>query len=181
MCFWNKQSVPVSKLAAEHVIGQCLPPPKEIILKRAADIAEALYNVPRNHNQIPALGNSASHGMMGVNSFSGQLAVNVSDTAQGKGKSRASILVFKSWVLVKSLDVLVNAERHYPALQCNICDRQNKSSGIIYRWSQLSVIQAGNRLSGDGWLVTNKSNSFKPLQKYLRSVTLQFSSPSSSK
>ncbi|XP_034414445.1 transcription factor COE3a isoform X8 [Cyclopterus lumpus] len=56
---------------------------QEIILKRAADIAEALYSVPRNHNQIPSLGNSASHGMMGVNSFSGQLSVNVSDSTQG--------------------------------------------------------------------------------------------------
>ncbi|XP_026207270.1 transcription factor COE3a isoform X3 [Anabas testudineus] len=56
---------------------------QEIILKRAADIAEALYSVPRNHNQIPSLGNTASHGMMGVNSFSGQLAVNVSETTQG--------------------------------------------------------------------------------------------------
>uniref|UniRef100_A0A7N8YD89 EBF transcription factor 3a n=1 Tax=Mastacembelus armatus TaxID=205130 RepID=A0A7N8YD89_9TELE len=56
---------------------------QEIILKRAADIAEALYSVPRNHNQIPSLGNTASHGMMGVNSFSGQLAVNVSESTQG--------------------------------------------------------------------------------------------------
>lgn len=64
---------------------------QEIILKRAADIAEALYNVPRNHNQIPALGNSASHGMMGVNSFSGQLAVNVSDTTQGTETSHARL------------------------------------------------------------------------------------------
>lgn len=80
----------MSKVAAELMTVRCLPPPQEIILKRAADIAEALYNVPRNHNQIPALGNSASHGMMGVNSFSGQLAVNVSDTAQGKGTSCAS-------------------------------------------------------------------------------------------
>ncbi|XP_050923726.1 transcription factor COE3a isoform X3 [Lates calcarifer] len=56
---------------------------QEIILKRAADIAEALYSVPRNHNQIPSLGNTASHSMMGVNSFSGQLAVNVSETTQG--------------------------------------------------------------------------------------------------
>uniref|UniRef100_A0A4W6EGZ8 IPT/TIG domain-containing protein n=1 Tax=Lates calcarifer TaxID=8187 RepID=A0A4W6EGZ8_LATCA len=55
---------------------------QEIILKRAADIAEALYSVPRNHNQIPSLGNTASHSMMGVNSFSGQLAVNVSETTQ---------------------------------------------------------------------------------------------------
>lgn len=64
---------------------------QEIILKRAADIAEALYNVPRNHNQIQALGNSASHGMMGVNSFSGQLAVNVSDTTQGTSHARLTL------------------------------------------------------------------------------------------
>ncbi|KAG7511862.1 transcription factor COE3 isoform X5 [Solea senegalensis] len=53
---------------------------QEIILKRAADIAEALYSVPRNHNQIPSLANTASHGMMGVNSFGSQLAVNVSES-----------------------------------------------------------------------------------------------------
>ncbi|XP_041738309.1 transcription factor COE3-like isoform X9 [Coregonus clupeaformis] len=53
---------------------------QEIILKRAADIAEALYSVPRTHNQIPSLANTASHGMMGVNSFSSQLAVNVSES-----------------------------------------------------------------------------------------------------
>uniref|UniRef100_A0AAZ3PS67 Transcription factor COE1 n=1 Tax=Oncorhynchus tshawytscha TaxID=74940 RepID=A0AAZ3PS67_ONCTS len=34
---------------------------QEIILKRAADIAEALYNVPRNHNQLSGLGNSSVH------------------------------------------------------------------------------------------------------------------------
>ncbi|XP_043559907.1 transcription factor COE1-A isoform X5 [Chiloscyllium punctatum] len=56
---------------------------QEIILKRAADIAEALYSVPRNHNQLPALSNTSVHaGMMGVNSFSGQLAVNVSESSQ---------------------------------------------------------------------------------------------------
>ncbi|XP_063303831.1 transcription factor COE1 isoform X1 [Pelobates fuscus] len=56
---------------------------QEIILKRAADIAEALYSVPRNHSQIPTLSNSSVHpGMMGVNSFSGQLAVNVSEPSQ---------------------------------------------------------------------------------------------------
>ncbi|XP_069755745.1 transcription factor COE3a isoform X5 [Narcine bancroftii] len=57
---------------------------QEIILKRAADIAEALYSVPRNHNQLPTLGNTPAHsGMMGVNSFSSQLAVNVSESSQG--------------------------------------------------------------------------------------------------
>ncbi|XP_039532586.1 transcription factor COE1-A isoform X2 [Pimephales promelas] len=75
--------------------------PKEVILKRAADlvealygmphnnqraadIAEALYNVPRNHNQLTGLTNSSVHAsMMGVNSFTGQLAVNVSESPQG--------------------------------------------------------------------------------------------------
>uniref|UniRef100_A0A8C1BGW4 Transcription factor COE1 n=1 Tax=Cyprinus carpio carpio TaxID=630221 RepID=A0A8C1BGW4_CYPCA len=54
---------------------------QEIILKRAADIAEALYNVPRGHNQLPGLANSSVHaGMMGVNSFHSQLAVNTAGT-----------------------------------------------------------------------------------------------------
>ncbi|XP_026114997.1 transcription factor COE3-like isoform X10 [Carassius auratus] len=66
---------------------------QEIILKRAADIAEALYSVPRNHNQIPSLANTASHGgMMGVNSFGGQLAVNVSETSQvGYSRNTSSV------------------------------------------------------------------------------------------
>ncbi|XP_035652430.2 transcription factor COE3-like isoform X3 [Oncorhynchus keta] len=62
---------------------------QEIILKRAADIAEALYSVPRNHNQVPSLANTASHSMMGVNSFSSQLAVNVSESqGNDQGYSR---------------------------------------------------------------------------------------------
>ncbi|XP_059398749.1 transcription factor COE1-A-like isoform X3 [Carassius carassius] len=57
---------------------------QEIILKRAADIAEALYNVPRNHNQLTGLTNSSVHAsMMGVNSFTGQLAINISESSQG--------------------------------------------------------------------------------------------------
>lgn len=69
--------------------GDGSPPAQEIILKRAADIAEALYSVPRNHNQIPTLGNTPAHtGMMGVNSFSSQLAVNVSETSQANDQGR---------------------------------------------------------------------------------------------
>ncbi|XP_070540208.1 transcription factor COE3-like isoform X14 [Ptychodera flava] len=56
--------------------------PKEIILKRAADLAEALYSMPRN--QLPALSaprspalNNTSAGMMGMNTFNSQLAVSV--------------------------------------------------------------------------------------------------------
>ncbi|CAG5872436.1 unnamed protein product [Menidia menidia] len=52
---------------------------QEIILKRAADIAEALYSVPRGHTQLSG---SSHSGMMGVNSFTGQLSVNVAEPAQ---------------------------------------------------------------------------------------------------
>ncbi|PWA29256.1 hypothetical protein CCH79_00020688, partial [Gambusia affinis] len=56
---------------------------QEIILKRAADLTEALYSVPRGHNQLPSLAGSAAHsGMMGVNSFSSQLAVNIGEATQ---------------------------------------------------------------------------------------------------
>ncbi|MEQ2187568.1 hypothetical protein GOODEAATRI_005989 [Goodea atripinnis] len=54
-------------------------PDREIILKRAADIAEALYSVPRTHTQLSG---STHTGMMGVNSFTGQLSVNVSEPSQ---------------------------------------------------------------------------------------------------
>nr|XP_019964807.1 PREDICTED: transcription factor COE3-like isoform X2 [Paralichthys olivaceus] len=65
---------------------------QEIILKRAADLTEALYSVPRSHNQLPSLtGSSAHSGMMGVNSFSSQLAVNISEASQAdQGYSRNS-------------------------------------------------------------------------------------------
>uniref|UniRef100_A0A3Q2QNY5 Transcription factor COE3-like n=1 Tax=Fundulus heteroclitus TaxID=8078 RepID=A0A3Q2QNY5_FUNHE len=65
---------------------------QEIILKRAADLTEALYSVPRSHNQLPSLTGSAAHsGMMAVNSFSSQLAVNISEASQAdQGYSRNS-------------------------------------------------------------------------------------------
>lgn len=65
----------------------CRPPPytsQDIILKRAADIAEALYSVPRNPGQLSSLaGTHGPAGMMGVNSFGSQLAVNIGDSPQG--------------------------------------------------------------------------------------------------
>ena len=48
-------------------------------MKRAADIAEALYSVPRGHTQLSG---SSHTGMMGVKSFTGQLSVNVSEPTQ---------------------------------------------------------------------------------------------------
>ncbi|XP_066429007.1 transcription factor COE3-like isoform X2 [Eleutherodactylus coqui] len=56
---------------------------QDIILKRAADIAEALYSVPRNSNQLSSLTTNHPHtGMMGVNSFGSQLAINIAESAQ---------------------------------------------------------------------------------------------------
>ncbi|XP_049837733.1 transcription factor collier, partial [Schistocerca gregaria] len=57
--------------------------PKEIILKRAADLAEALYSMPRN-NQLglsaPRSPPAAANGMpSGFNTYTGQLAVSVQD------------------------------------------------------------------------------------------------------
>ncbi|KAB0373519.1 hypothetical protein FD755_015178 [Muntiacus reevesi] len=60
---------------------------QDIILKRAADIAEALYSVPRNPSQIPALSSSPAHsGMMGINSYGSQLGVSISESTQGNNQ-----------------------------------------------------------------------------------------------
>ncbi|KAK2176820.1 hypothetical protein NP493_637g01027 [Ridgeia piscesae] len=70
--------------------------PKEIVLKRAADLAEALYSMPRNPNQLslppprsPAINNTTS-----FNSYTGQLAVSVQDATNGQwdeGYARAPV------------------------------------------------------------------------------------------
>ncbi|XP_051921364.1 transcription factor COE3-like isoform X3 [Hippocampus zosterae] len=61
---------------------------QDMILKRAADLTEALYSgVPRGHNQLPA----AHSGMMAVNSFGGQLSANISEASQAdQAYSRSS-------------------------------------------------------------------------------------------
>lgn len=62
---------------------------QDIILKRAADIAEALYSVPRNPAQIPALSSSPAHSsMMGINSYGSQLGVSISESAQGNNQGK---------------------------------------------------------------------------------------------
>lgn len=71
-----------------------LPHRQEMILKRAADIAEALYTtVPRGHNQLASLGSSSVHaGMMAVNSFTGS---EVAQTAnQGEQTHQETILAY---------------------------------------------------------------------------------------
>ncbi|XP_063245213.1 transcription factor collier [Bacillus rossius redtenbacheri] len=62
--------------------------PKEIILKRAADLAEALYSMPRN-NQLalsaPRSPSMPNNGMgAGFNTYTGQLAVSVQESGNGQ-------------------------------------------------------------------------------------------------
>ncbi|XP_017786780.1 PREDICTED: transcription factor collier-like [Nicrophorus vespilloides] len=62
--------------------------PKEIILKRAADLAEALYTMPRN-NQLSLSGprspTMSNNGMTSTfNTYTGQLAVSVQDSGNGQ-------------------------------------------------------------------------------------------------
>ncbi|KAJ8025896.1 Transcription factor COE3 [Holothuria leucospilota] len=71
----------LSKLVPRHP-GDPERLPKEIILKRAADLAEALYSMPRNQLPIapprsPALNNSPSSGsLVPMNSFGSQISVH---------------------------------------------------------------------------------------------------------
>ncbi|CAH0553239.1 unnamed protein product [Brassicogethes aeneus] len=69
--------------------------PKEIILKRAADLAEALYTMPRN-NQLslsgprsPTMGNNGMSSTF--NAYTGQLAVSVQDNGNEEyGRTQSS-------------------------------------------------------------------------------------------
>lgn len=66
-------------------------PFQDLILKRAADIAEALYSVPRGPAQLGTTHGPAA--MVGVNSFGTQLAVSIGDAAQGpeQGGQRGAV------------------------------------------------------------------------------------------
>lgn len=61
-----------------------------MILKRAADIAEALYTtVPRGHNQLAGLGSSSVHaGMMAVNSFTGSEVAQTANQGEWDGEKK---------------------------------------------------------------------------------------------
>ncbi|XP_069677853.1 transcription factor collier isoform X2 [Periplaneta americana] len=69
--------------------------PKEIILKRAADLAEALYSMPRN-NQLalsaPRSPTMTNNGMSsGFNTYTGQLAVSVQENGNEEyGRAQSS-------------------------------------------------------------------------------------------
>ncbi|XP_062492595.1 transcription factor COE4-like isoform X1 [Pezoporus occidentalis] len=66
---------------------------QDILLKRAADVAEALYSVPRSAGQVPPLAGThgPAAGVMGVSSFGSQLPVSIGDSPQGteQGYSRS--------------------------------------------------------------------------------------------
>lgn len=54
-----------------------------MLIKRAADIAEALYSVPRPHSQLQALPSSPAHGsVMGLGSYPSQLGVGLGEHGQ---------------------------------------------------------------------------------------------------
>ena len=58
-----------------------------MLLKRAADIAEALYSVPRPHSQLQALPSSPVHGsVMGLSSYPSQLGVSIVEPGQTSGQ-----------------------------------------------------------------------------------------------
>ncbi|XP_076368861.1 transcription factor collier-like [Tachypleus tridentatus] len=85
----------LSKLIPRHP-GDPERLPKEIVLKRAADLAEVLYSMPRN-NQLalppprsPSL-NSAT-AMSSFNAYAGQLAVNVQDNGTDYGRTQTNML-----------------------------------------------------------------------------------------
>ncbi|XP_030628938.1 transcription factor COE2 isoform X3 [Chanos chanos] len=60
---------------------------QDMLLKRAADIAEALYSVPRPHSQLQALPSSPVHGsVMGLSSYPSQLGVSIGEPGQTSGQ-----------------------------------------------------------------------------------------------
>nr|XP_029510123.1 transcription factor COE1-A-like isoform X2 [Oncorhynchus nerka] len=65
---------------------------QEMILKRAADMAEALYTtLPRSHNQLTGMGSGSVHaGMMAVNSFPGSEVTQIANQGYSRSSSSAS-------------------------------------------------------------------------------------------
>nr|XP_018916264.1 PREDICTED: transcription factor collier [Bemisia tabaci] len=71
----------LQKLIPRHM-GDPEKLPKEIILKRAADLAEALYSMPRNNQLGPRSPTGPNSSMF--NSYTGQLAVSVPENGNGQ-------------------------------------------------------------------------------------------------
>lgn len=67
-----------------------------MLLKRAADIAEALYSMPRPHSQLQAMPSSPVHGsVMGLSSYPTQLGVSMGEPGQtsSQGKDPKTIVL----------------------------------------------------------------------------------------
>lgn len=94
-----------------------------MILKRAADIAEALYTtVPRGHNQLASLGSGSVHaGMMAVNSFAG------SEVAQSanQGEQTNTHTYTHSHSMEGRMDKTCRTRNKYQLL--NRCDTKRKT------------------------------------------------------
>lgn len=74
-----------------------------MLLKRAADIAEALYSVPRPHSQLQAMPSSPVHGsVMGLSSYPTQLAVSIGESVQSGGQGQTPDLTRIMWCLRSS-------------------------------------------------------------------------------
>ncbi len=80
---------------------------QDMLLKRAADIAEALYSMPRPHSQLQAVPSSPVHGsVMGLSSYPTQLGVSIGEPGQtnSQGKDPKTItLRFSSFCLIHCL------------------------------------------------------------------------------
>lgn len=73
-----------------------------MLLKRAADIAEALYSVPRPHSQLQALPSSPAHGsVMGLGSYPSQLGVSIGEPGQSS-QGAQSVLFFLNLMHIRS-------------------------------------------------------------------------------
>lgn len=65
---------------------------QDMLLKRAADIAEALYSVPRPHSQLQALPSSPAHGsVMGLGSYPSQLGVSIGEPGQNSQGKQSDV------------------------------------------------------------------------------------------
>ncbi|XP_059049952.1 transcription factor collier isoform X2 [Achroia grisella] len=112
--------------------------PKEIILKRAADLAEALYSMPRN-NQLGLGAPRSPPASMPFNSYTGQLAVSVQDTAASQWTeeeyARSGGSVSPRYCSAASTPHAAPATyphpQHYPAPPTSLFNTTSRMSGLV--------------------------------------------------
>ncbi|XP_049872230.1 transcription factor collier isoform X4 [Pectinophora gossypiella] len=112
--------------------------PKEIILKRAADLAEALYSMPRN-NQLGLGAPRSPPASMPFNSYTGQLAVSVQDTAAGQWTeedyARSGGSVSPRYCSAASTPHAAPASyphpQHYPAPPTSLFNTTSRMGGLV--------------------------------------------------